>query len=73
MATKMPWGNGEWVEVNDGVRPGDICMTPDGNYETATKRYICFANESEGTHLRCVGKKKAGHLLDGKEYREMPK
>jgi protein gp37 len=64
---------GKYAPVNDGVRAGDICMTPDGNYEIAPKNYICFANESEGVHMRPLGKKRAGRLLDGIKWSEYPK
>lgn len=59
--------NGAWVptEPGDGVRPGDVCVTPDGFTDTAGPDYVCFANESEGTVLRRVGKKAAGRHLDG--------
>ena len=64
---------GEWAEVKTGgVLNKDICMSVDGFIDTADKNYVCFANESDGVHLRRVGKKAAGHLLDGKEYRELP-
>lgn len=63
---------GEFAPVDGGVYPGDICISPDGTRMVAGKDYVCFANESEGAHMRRVGKKKAGRLLDGQFYDGMP-
>lgn len=64
---------GEWAGVgSDGVRLGDICISQDGFIDVADKGFFCFANESEGVHLRRVGKKRAGYVIDEQEYREWP-
>jgi protein gp37 len=71
-------GWGEWGEAPDGTRPGDICISQDGfidqaNWEDFDPVYgHCFANESEGAHLRRVGKAKAGRELDGQIYNQVP-
>ncbi|MNW41810.1 Phage protein Gp37/Gp68 [compost metagenome] len=72
---------GEWVPTNaekdtgvyvPGVFPGDVCMSPNGECDVAPENYICFFNETEGTTMRKIGKKKAGRLLDGRTWDEFP-
>jgi len=64
---------GEWAGITEGgVHPGDVCISEDGFIDTADEDYICFANESDGIHMRKVGKKRAGRLLDGRTWDEMP-
>ena len=64
---------GEWAGITEGgVHPGDVCISEDGFIDTADEDYICFANESDGIHMRKVGKKRSGRLLDGRTWDEMP-
>jgi protein gp37 len=64
---------GEWVPVDfGGVYPGDICLSYDGTSDVAKKDYICFMNESDGTLMRQIGKKKAGRFLDDRTWDELP-
>lgn len=65
---------GEWAPPggSDGIRPGDICMSADGDTYEVQRDYVCAHNESDGEWLRKVGKKRAGRLLDGREWNEMP-
>lgn len=75
-AASVPFFFKQWGKFGDapgGVRPTDVCISPDGCCETAGKRYVCVGNESEGEWRRPVGKKKAGSLLDGVEHKEYPK
>jgi len=66
-------GEWAWEYDDDGIRPGDICMDPDGFIDTVPDEgYYCLANESSGTWMRRVGKKLAGHLLDGREWHQLP-
>lgn len=65
---------GAWTwDPEGGIRPGDICMSPDGFTDTAGTDYVCYANESDGTHLRRVGKKAAGRELDGVMHDAYPR
>ena len=66
------WGEWEPVPVNGDVRPGDACVSWDGFTDYVGEDYVCFANESEGEVMRKVCKKKAGRLLDGKEWSQLP-
>jgi protein gp37 len=63
---------GEWAETERGVHPGDICLSENGREDRCEADYICFANESDGTLMRRVGKHVAGRLLDGRPWDEMP-
>ncbi len=68
--------HGEWAPSAQmpGVYPGDICWSlgPTGTLYTVDQHYVCAPNESDGEWLRRVGKKRAGRLLDGREWNEMP-
>jgi protein gp37 len=63
---------GEWGQPPPSMKLGDICMSPDGHFDTVEKGYVCLDNESEGEWLRRVGKKKAGRILDGRTHDELP-
>ncbi len=64
---------GEWApSPTPGIHTRDICMSENGQYDTAGPDYICVFNESDGTWLRRVGKKKAGRMLDGRTWDEFP-
>lgn len=65
---------GEWAEVVVGrIKNGDVYLSENGfMYTWGLFGKVCYANKSNGVHLRRVDKKAAGHLLDGKEYREIP-
>lgn len=64
---------GAWKPINTGgVHYGDICLSTDGFMDTVGNHYVCFANESEGTIMRQVGKLKAGRELDGVEWNQFP-
>lgn len=76
-------GWGAWAPMNNedfaflgeyrlGVRPGDICISENGEFFEAGRRYVCFPNESDGCQMRKIGKKKAGRLLEGREWNEFP-
>lgn len=65
-------GWGEWDSAPAGIKTGDICLSVDGIFETWGDGMVCFPNESDGTHMRRVGKKAAGCLLDGVEHKETP-
>lgn len=66
-------GDGEWHEVGaDGVRPSNICISEDGFIDTAGTDYVCFANESDGVHLRRWKiSKNVSRLLDGRTHDEL--
>lgn len=65
-------GWGEWIKTGntEGVKMGDICISSDGFIDRAKRGYVCFANESEGTHMRRVKHKATGRLLDGRTHDE---
>lgn len=68
---------GEWFPIEDSeadltLHGKDMAIYPDGNYcEEEDKRLLINLNRG-GVNTRRVGKKMAGALLDGKEYREVP-
>lgn len=66
------WGG--WAPAGRGVYPNDICLSEDGTLDTAGPDYVCFANESDGTHMRYMGATPdaGGKLLDGIEWCELP-
>lgn len=68
---------GEWAEFEGKLQHGDICISEDAEYEKVDKaidpeHYLCLGQATFLTHLRRVGKKAAGCLLDGKEHKERP-
>jgi len=67
-------GWGEWGPLTGphGTHTGDVCLSPDGFVDVAEPDYVCFANESDGAHLRRVGKRLAGRLLDGQTWDQYP-
>lgn len=66
------WGG--WAPAGRGVYPNDICLSEDGTFDTAGPDYVCFANESDGEHMRYMGggPDAGGKLLDGIEWCELP-
>lgn len=66
------WGNFRPAESTEQYGPGRVCISPNGDCDEWHKGLVCYANETEGTVLRRVGKKAAGCLLDGREYKELP-
>lgn len=71
------WGEyGEVPKREDGpgrlVRSGDVVVTPDGRRAPVERGSLNCALEGEGIPMRRYGKKAAGHLLDGREWREFP-
>jgi hypothetical protein len=83
MPTKIQWAEEHDKAIIDGVvyrralptegvYPGDICVNDDGTYEVAGRNYVCFPNESDGEHMRRVGKKAAGNTLDGQIWEQAP-
>lgn len=74
MAAEVPfffkgWGAWQPVEHTEGIRQGDICLSEDGVCDVWKKGMVCFANESDGEHMRRV--RKPGRLLDGREWNEL--
>lgn len=66
------WGGRIETENNEGVKMGDIYMSSDGFIDVAKRGYVCFASESEGTHIRRVKYyKDTGRLLDGRTHDEL--
>lgn len=73
---------GEWTplekqQIGHGiaahlVRSGDRCVNIDGKSYTFDSN-IAVDNEGQGYPMRRVGKKRAGRLLDGREWNEFPK
>jgi len=64
--------NGEFMEVIDNFRDNDTVLMHDGK---VLGRYDVWADkiiEKGYTVVRRVGKKQAGHLLNGKEYHQWP-
>ena len=65
---------GEWAPVQGSprmVRAGDCFLAPDGRSETLG-RDLSSNLEGVATPMRRVGKKAAGAMLDGREWREFP-
>lgn len=54
------------------VRDGDLLMLPNGRTHTIGKDLSGGPLEGIGTPLRLLGKKRAGRLLDGREWNELP-
>jgi protein gp37 len=55
---------GDWLQVNDEVRTGDTMLM---SWPEGTDGFI-----RQGVHMRRVGKRTAGRLLDGRTHDEMP-
>lgn len=54
------------------VRGGDANVEPSGHFEIFSMDDLSAVNETMGTPMRRVGKKNAGALLDGREWKEFP-
>lgn len=72
---------GEWAPIINPVRSvgcgvmvraGDVVVTKDGRTAPIDDQLNCVL-EGEGTPMRKVGKKKAGALVDGREWKEFPR
>lgn len=64
---------GEYAPQEEpGVYPNTICISNEGECYQASNNYICFPNESDGLLMRKYGKAKAGRLLDGRTWDEIP-
>jgi len=73
---------GEWSDIPRNwpdepsspimVRRGDIFLTPGGNFDVLGAD-LGSAYEATATPMRKMGKKAAGSLLDGREWKEFPR
>lgn len=72
---------GEWAPVPRDesklgaprmVRGGDANVEPCGHFEVFGRDDLSAVNETMGTPMRRVGKKKASATLDGREWKEFP-
>jgi len=61
------WGQRELVHVEKRH-----CIAVDGKPVFTRDLGACIQHSKDGNYLEHVGKKEAGHKLDGKEYREFP-
>ena len=59
---------GEWIPTNErkAVHDNEIILVPEG-------KGVFFTANPNAKVMRRIGKKKAGCLLDGKEYKQFPK
>lgn len=64
--------NGAFIEVTEGFRSSDTVLMHDGRILGRYSIWDDRVAEKGYTVVRPVGKKRAGHLLDGREWREFP-
>lgn len=67
------WGVYRPVEPGEpSYGPGCVCVEENGDRDEWHDGTVCYAYESTGAVMRRTGKKSAGAVLDGHEWRQMP-
>jgi protein gp37 len=57
---------GEWLPFGETMTDGRQCLVSKG------KKSDFWVDWEDGNHSVRIGKSRAGHLLDGQEWRQMP-